>query len=461
MSHSKRSHWSSNLGFILATAGSAVGLGNIWKFPYIMGENGGAAFVLVYLLSILLIALPIMVSEVLLGRRGQANPVTTMEKLAKESASSPLWRLIGWMGLLTGFLILSFYSVVAGWIMAFEWRTLFQGLTELPVDDVSQQFGGLLSKPKEMLLWHSIFMIMTVWVVARGVKRGIELLAKILMPALMLMLLGLMIFGMFNADFSAAVDFMFAFDLSKVTFPVVVSAVGHAFFTLSLGMGAVMVYGSYLGREVSLFQVSLWVIILDTVIAIVAGLVIFPLVFQMGLEPGAGPGLIFATIPSAFAQMSGGVIWGGIFFALLLFAAWTSAISMLEPIVTWLIETVSLSRAQAAIAIGFLIWLLGIVTVFSFNDWAFSFTFLGAEKGSGWFDIFDLLTSSILLPLGGVLMAIFVGWCLPEKVSREELLSGMSASNSLYALWRFLLRYVSPVAVAIVLVYQLLSPLFA
>lgn len=452
----KREHWSSTLLFVFATAGSAVGLGNIWKFPYIMGENGGAAFVLVYLISILVIALPIMIAEIMLGRRGQANPVSAVGNLVAESKASGLWRIIGWMGLFTGLIILSYYSVVAGWILAFEWRALFGGLANIPVDEAGQKFDLLIAAPKEMLLWHSIFMGLCVLVVARGVKRGIELAAKLLMPALLFMLFGLMIYGMKYAAFDQAWQFMFDFDLNKITLPVVVTAVGHAFFTLSLGMGAVMVYGSYLNKSTSLLQVSIWVIIADTVIAIVAGLVIFPLVFQMNLEPAQGPGLIFVTLPQAFAQMSGGAVWGAIFFTLLLCAAWTSAISILEPIVAWATERFAWSRVKAAVLIGLLIWLLGIVTVFSFNDWAFSFEFLGAQKNSGWFDIFDLLTSSILLPLGGILIALFAGWVMKDSARREEL----AMSDGLYCIWRFLVRYVSPIAVSIVLFYQLLVPLF-
>jgi len=457
-----RPSWSSRWIFILAMSGSAVGLGNIWKFPYMVGQNGGAAFVLAYLVCIMLVALPILIAEIMLGKRGQANSVATMNHLSQESNGSSRWQMLAWMGLLSGFLILSFYSVVAGWIMSFAWQTSFGGITQMSLEEVSSKFGTLISSPSTLIFWHTIFMVVTVIIVAKGISQGIAKVNQVLMPALIVMLLCLLVYGVLNADFSAAFAYMFAFEPSKLNASVLMSAVGHAFFTLSLGLGTVMIYGSYLSKKTSISQVSFAIVAIDTMIALIAGMVIFPLVFQYDLEVGGGPGLIFQTLPIAFAQMPNGMVWGTLFFALLLFAAITSAISMLEPIVAWLSESKKISRAMSSILLGSTIWLFGIACALSFNDWAFSFQFMGVQKSTGVFDIFDLLTSNILLPLGGVLIAVFAGWVMHEKISSEELMvSTHWCGGKCYAIWRILIRYLSPTAIIVVLFYQLLSPLFS
>lgn len=452
-----RPQWSSRWTFILATTGSAIGLGNIWKFPYIMGEQGGAAFVVVYLASILFIAMPIMMAEIMLGRRGKANPITAMSRLVEESDASSIWKLIGWLGVAAGAIILSYYSVIAGWVIEYVRLTGLGGLTSLSSGEISTQFTDLLADPMTMLLWHTIFIVATVVIVARGVSGGLELATKLLMPVLIVLLLVLLGYSIAKADFAAGLNFMFAFEPSKITYEVVLSAVGHSFFTLSLGMGAVMVYGSYLSPNTSLLQVSLAVVAADTIIAILAGLVIFPIVFSFSLEPGVGPGLLFITLPTAFSQMIGGAFWGTLFFVLILFAAWTSAISLTEPVAAWVQEKFSTTKTVAACVVGFIIWLLGIATVFSFNDWAFSFNFLGVEKSDGLFDVFDILTSNIMLPLGGVLIALFAGWGMKRTISTQEL----QLPDSWYNLWYFLVRFVSPVAVIIVLLFLLFGPLFS
>jgi len=462
LSLSSRPNWSSRWVFILATSGSAVGLGNIWKFPYMVGQNGGAAFVLAYLVCIALIAMPILIAEVMLGRRGQANSITTIRSLSKESNGSSYWQILAWMGLVSGFLILSFYSVVAGWIMSFAWQTSLGGMTQMSLEEVSSQFGALVSSPSTLIFWHTIFMILTVTIIAKGVSKGIGKVNQVLMPALIVMLLCLLVYGVLEADFATAFSYMFAFEPSKLNSSVLVSAVGHAFFTLSLGMGAVMIYGSYLPKSTSIMHVSFIVVLIDTLIALIAGMVIFPLVFQFDLEASGGPGLIFQTLPVAFAQMSSGMVLGTLFFMLLLFAAITSAISMLEPIVAWLSESRKISRAMSAILFGTTVWLLGIACALSFNNWAFSFQFMGMQKNTGLFDVLDLLTSNILLPLGGVLIAVFAGWVMHEKISREELAASThGCGNICYTIWRVLIRYLSPIAILVVLFYQLLSPLFS
>ena len=438
---SAQGEWSTRLAFIFAATGSAVGLGNIWKFPYITGENGGGAFVLVYLFCIALIGVPIMMAEILLGRRGRQSPINTMRDLAKEAGAKPYWRWLGWLGVIAGFLILSYYSVIAGWAMAYFVRVstgLFEGATS---DGVSSIFGQFIADPEKLLAWHSLFMIMTMLVVARGVK-GLERAVRFLMPALLVLLLLLVVYAMEQGDFAQALNFLFSADFSKITSESILTAMGHAFFTLSLGMGAIMVYGSYLPSKVSIGSTTLIIALADTAIALLAGLAIFPLVFANGLEPSSGPGLIFQTLPIAFGHMDYGSVFGGLFFLLLVFAAWSSSISLIEPAVAWLVENKNMSRMRACILSGMTTWLLGIGTVLSFNLTAdvrlFDKTF---------FDLLDYLTANIMLPLGGLCIALFVGWVM----SRDDSMAELKMKRPLaYNIWIFLLKYISPTAVLIV-----------
>ena len=438
--------WSSRLIFILAATGSAVGLGNIWKFPYITGENGGGAFVVIYLLCIALVGIPIMIAEVLLGRRGRQSPINTMRTLVQEEKAGRYWKFIGWAGVLAGFLILSYYSVIAGWALAYVFRAASGLFTHITGEASSAAFGALLADPEQLLVWHTIFMVMTTVVVARGVKSGLEQAVKVLMPALFILLLLLVGYAMNSGGFSQGVAFLFTPDFSKVTAGTVLTAMGHAFFTLSLGMGAIMVYGSYLPGDASIAKTSVIIALMDTVVALLAGLAIFPIVFANGLPTGAGPGLIFQTLPIAFGNMPGGTFFGTLFFLLLTFAAWTSAISLIEPVVAWLVENRQISRAWAAFLVGLLTWLLGIVTVMSFSSWAFEFTFVNETKSNGLFDIFDILTANIMLPLGGLAMAIFAGWVMKRESTADE----FGGDGLAYKLWRFVVRYITPLGVMIV-----------
>ena len=441
--------WSSRLAFILAATGSAVGLGNIWKFPYIAGENGGGAFVLVYLGCIAVIGIPIMMAEVMLGRRGRQSPVNTMKTLAAEEHASPHWKWLGWAGVLAGFLILSYYSVIAGWALAYVFRTgsgLFTGLT---ADGVQAIFTNLTGSPESLLAWHTIFMTMTMVIVARGVRGGLEKAVKLLMPALFILLFVLVGYAWNSGSFQEGLDFLFQPDFSSISANSVLIAMGHAFFTLSLGMGAIMVYGSYLPDNVSIAKTSIAVSLMDTLVALLAGMAIFPIVFANGLEPGAGPGLIFQTLPIAFGHMEYGAFFGMLFFLLLVFAAWTSAISLIEPAVAWLVENRGMTRIFASVVAGFTTWLFGLLTVFSFNLWSEVKLLSRFEvfKDSTVFDLLDYLTANIMLPLGGLLIAIFAARKMSRASSADEL--GMG-DRFCYPLWRFLVRYVTPIAVIIV-----------
>lgn len=438
---SQHGQWSSRLAFILAATGSAVGLGNIWKFPYITGENGGGAFVIVYLLCILLIGVPIMMAEVMLGRRGRQSPINSMRELAKEAGGSRLWALLGGLGVVAGFLILSYYSVIAGWAMAYIVRVgsgVFEGATP---DGVSSIFGQFIADPEKLLAWHSLFMVLTMLVVARGVK-GLERTVRFLMPALLVILVLLVGYAMEQGSFQQAVSFLFSADFSKITNESVLTAMGHAFFTLSLGMGAIMVYGAYLPSKVGIGSTTMVIAFADTAVALLAGLAIFPIVFANGLEPASGPGLIFQTLPIAFGQMPYGSIFGTLFFVLLFFAAWSSSISLIEPTVAWLVEKKKMSRMRACIWAGLVTWSLGVGTVLSFNI-AADVTFFGKT----FFDLLDYLTANIMLPLGGLCIAIFAGWVMSKEVAREEL---NLKSPALFNGWLFLVKYLSPLAVFIV-----------
>ena len=434
--------WSTRLAFILAATGSAVGLGNIWRFPYIAGDNGGGAFVLVYLACILLIGLPIMMAEILLGRRGRQSPINTMLTVAREEGLSRGWGLMGWIGVLAGFLILSFYSVIAGWALAYVFKAGTGSFAGLDADGSSAMFGAMLANPEGLLAWHTIFMVMTAMVVARGVKSGLERAVTILMPALVLLLVILVGYSMAQGAFMSGLEFLFRPDFSALSPNAVLLAMGQAFFTLSLGMGAIMVYGSYLSSDASIAKTSGSVVAADTMVALLAGLAIFPILFAAGLSPGQGPGLIFVTLPLAFGEMPFGIFFGTLFFVLLVFAAWTSAISLIEPAVAFMVENLQLTRVFATTVVAMLAWLLGIGALLSLNVWS-GYTLF--DKGV--LDILDYLTANILLPLGGFLIALFVGWRMTERSVQSELRLKL---GWLYHVWYFLVRYVAPLAILVV-----------
>ena len=434
--------WSSRLTFILAVSGSAVGLGNIWKFPYITGVNGGGAFVLVYLLCILAIGLPILMSEIMLGRLGHKNPIATMKILGQRESGTTKWSVIGILGVFTGALILSYYSVVAGWAMNYVLLSLQGTLASVDSDSAGQLFGGMVSNPINVFFWHSLFMLLTIFIVAKGLISGIEKSIRILMPLLIFLLLVLLVFSVINGEALAALSFLFSFNFDALTGDGVLVALGHAFFTLSLGMGAVMAYGAYLPKDFSLSKTAGAIVFFDTAIALVAGIVIFSVVFANDLDPTQGPGLIFQTLPIAFSSLPLTSMVAFIFFILLLAAAWTSSISLIEPGVAWLIEDFGFSRKTATYTLGGLIWLLGLLSVFSFNYLA-DFTFW---QGT-WFDNFDFLTANLLLPFGGLLITVFAGWILSPNISKEEIDLGGKLG---YRIWLFLSRYIAPAGIIVI-----------
>ena len=450
-----RGLWSSRLAFILAATGSAVGLGNVWKFPYVTGENGGGAFVLVYLLCIFIIGIPIMMAEVFIGRNGRHNPIASFRLVAERNLASPAWRMSAIIGMLAAFIILSFYSVIGGWAASYIGHSAMGDFTGGTAETVGKLFGDLLASPVQLLAWHTLFMALVVFVVSRGLKGGLERAVTILMPALFVLLLVVVGYATTTGHFGEAASFLFTPNFEALTVKGVLVALGHAFFTLSLGMAIMMAYGSYLSRDVPIGRTAVSVALMDTVVALLAGLAIFTVVFANGLEAGAGPGLIFQTLPLAFGNMPMGGLFGTLFFVLLLFAAWTSGISLLEPVVEWVEEKTEMGRTSSAVLAGGACWALGIVSILSLNVWS-DVTPLGmfaAFEGKTMFDLLDYFTANIMLPLSGLLTALFVGWF----VTKETLQSDLVMKGGAFTLWHVLIRYVTPVAVVIVFVYNLVG----
>ena len=439
--------WSSRLAFVLAATGSAVGLGNIWRFPYITGENGGGAFVLVYLLCILFVGIPIMMAEIMLGRRGRQSPINTMHTLAEEEGLNINWRYLGWLGMAAGFLILSFYSVVAGWTLDYIFRAGSGSFTVATDEEIGDIFINLLSNPERLFILHTLFMAITTIVVSMGVKSGLERAVKFLMPALFILLLLMVGYAMSTNGFNQGLTYLFKPDFSSLSAEGFLAALGQAFFSLSLGMGAIMIYGSYLPEHTSILKTTVSIAFFDTVVAILAGMAIFPLVFAYGLKPDSGAGLIFVTLPIAFGQMPYGQFFGMGFFILLMFAAWTSSISLLEPAVAWLVENRGISRARSAAVAGIVAWLLGIGSVLSFNLWKDLKLF-----GKTYFDMMDYITSNVMLPVGGLLVAIFAAWLMSRQSSFDEF---NFSKTSTFELWRFIVRYIAPIGVVLIFLHAI------
>ena len=435
--------------FVLAAVGSAVGLGNIWRFPYITGENGGGAFVVVYLVCIAAVGIPVMMAEVLLGRQGRQSPINTMRSLARRSEASQGWSLIGWMGALGGFLILSYYSVVAGWALYYVY--LVAGGTFVGADGAAAgaAFDAFLANPGLLVGFHTLFMAITIFIVGAGVVSGLERAIRWFMPLLFVLLGVLLVYGATSGGFGAGFDFMFSWNWDKLTAEGVLEALGHAFFTLSVGMGAIMAYGSYMPSNTSIPSAVLMIGVLDTVVAIAAGLAIFAIVFANGLEPGEGPGLLFVTVPIAFGNMAWGVLFGTLFFVLVTFAALTSAISIVEPAMAFAVERFNAKRWRVAFLLGIVCWILGLGTVFSFNAWA-DLHIVGEMT---FFDFFDFVTQKVMLPLGGLLIAVFTAWVLPKKIVQAQL--KLPGGRPVEVLWEVLIRVVAPLGVLAVFGYTL------
>ncbi len=444
-----KSSWSSRPAFLLATIGGAVGLGNLWRFPYIAGEYGGGGFVLIYLGFVFLLGVPLMAGEMMLGRRGHRSPVNSIAALVRAEDASFFWRSIGWISLLVPFIGLSYYAVVAAW--ALDYLGLAAGNAFSGFDGTLSQttFGLRIDDPVYQATLHGFFVAMTVWVVARGINKGIEQASRILMPALFGVIIILVVYGMVSADFAAAARFLFNPDFSAVTGESFLVALGQALFSLGVGVGLMITYASYMPREYSLRSSATIICVGDTLAALLAGFAIFPIVFASGLDPAEGPGLIFVTLPIAFGNMAGGHIIGTLFFILLLFAAYTSALGMLEPVVAWLEERNPGKRKQMAAFAGMAVWVLGLGSVFSFSFMADirPLAFLGIEKS--FFGIADFTVANVLAPVNALLIALFAGWVVRKIVVDEEFASDSAGWKSY---WRIANRYLAPAALVIVLI---------
>jgi len=458
----QRGQWSGRMGFILAAAGSAIGLGNLWKFPYIAHHNHGGAFVLIYIAAIALVGVPIMVAEVLMGRRAQLNPVGTFASLGQNKPGGRAWGAVGFLGVIAGFTILSYYSVVAGWTLHYTLLSIQGKLGEMALQpDVLQNYflNDFLASGPQQTLYHLLFMTVTITAVFYGVKGGIERVAKILMPTLMLILLTLVIYAATTPGFKEAVTFLFRPSFSELTRSSILEALGHAFFTLSLGMGAMLTYGSYMRRDTSIPQSVFYICILDTLIALAACVIMFSIIFSFDMEVQASATILFTTLPAVFIQLPGGNYIAGLFYLLVAFAALTSTISLLEVVSSYAIDEIKWSRRQAAVTVGCGIAVFGVLNALSFggSEMLSNFNPVGKESTGGVFGTLDYLASNWFLPVGGLLIALFVGWFLSNRDTKEELEAGHGDLGNLYGAWRFCLRFAAPIAVGAIIISVILG----
>ena len=436
----------------MATIGCSVGLGNIWLFPYTVGVNGGGAYVLVYLAAVALLAFPLLMAELMIGRRGGGSPPAAIASVAKESGRSPNWR---WMGVILGgvggVVILAFYSVVGGWTLAYSFKMISGQLQSVTIDSAGMVFDDLNSSPESLFMWFCLFIGLTIYISTRGLHAGIERAVNFMMPALFLMLIAMVVFAAVVGDFGATVEFMFKPDFEKLNTGIVLGAFGQAFFSVSVGVTNIMAYGAYIERTTNLPRAAGIVAGADTLVALAAGFAIFPFIFSYGLTPGAEEGLVFISLPVAFAQIPGGFILGAVFFILLFFAALTSSISMMEPPVTWLTEVTGWSRRSAALVSGGVSFVLGITALLSFNVLGdfhpLGFISMFSEKT--FFGLYVYFVTNLLMPIGGILITIFAGWLMKRQFTRDELFDGKNVLA--YRAWLFLVRYLAPGLLAYVL----------
>ncbi len=439
----QREQWGSKLGFILAAAGSAVGLGNIWKFPYLVGENGGAAFILLYLIGVLIIGIPAVVAEILIGRTAGKNPVGSFRDLAK---GNPFWIAVGFLGVLTGFIILSYYNVIAGWSLGYIVESVKNSFADLDNPaKAGQLFSRLSANPKWTLAYHAGFMIFSVMIIMSGVRKGIEKASKFLMPLLLFFIIVLVIRGITLPGALKGIKYLIKVDFSAVTGQTVLLALGQAFFSLSLGMGALLTYGSYMSKKDDIANCSVNIVTLDTLIALLAGFMIFPALFAMNMTPEQGPALIFNVLPVLFNSIPGGYIFRIIFFILLSVAALTSTISLLEVITAYAVDEFNVSRKKATVLLALVVFLLGIPCALSFGVMCDVTCF-----GKDFFSLMDYLASNIFLPLGGMLISLFVGWFWNKETVIKNLREGSNIPLFVVNIWFFLLRFVVPVVILMV-----------
>ncbi|MGB1140140.1 MAG: sodium-dependent transporter [Halioglobus sp.] len=442
-------HWSSRFAFLMASVGFAVGLGNIWRFPYVTGENGGAAFVLIYLACAFGIGVPILMAELLIGRRGQGSPTSAMSTLAERDGRSSRWKVVGGMGLLAAYTIEMVYAVVVGWVLWYLFKAVTTGFVGVDGDIAGAEFAAVLGDNVGMLAWTLAGLFITGLIIYAGVKDGIERAVTVMMPAMFALLVGLAVYNVFAGGFEEAIRWLFTPDFSKITFATVLAAIGQAFFSLGVAMAGMMVYGSYLPRQISITNSVLVIVLIDTGVALLAGLVVFPAVFNNGLDPAAGAGLIFQTLPVAFAQMPGGYLFSVLFFLMLSVAGITSMVGLVESVTAWVEDRFDMARHQSTLLVVGSLAVFSVLSILSYNvldDWRIA--------GRNINDALDFFSNQILLPVGGLLIAVFAGWVMKRESTKDEL---ASLNDTGYALWRFLIRFVVPPAVAIIFVMGIAS----
>ena len=435
--------WSSRSGFLLATIGFSVGLGNIWRFPYVAGENGGSAFLFIYLACTFCIGIPLLIAELAIGRRGRGSPAGSIRVIAEQTGASTVWRHIGTLAVFCVFIILSYYTVLTGWTFDYLVRAASGSFEGIASEGSGEIFNSLMNNPGRLLFWHTIVSLLMILIVRRGVQAGIEKAVKLLMPVLFVALIVMVIYGAIAGDMKAALTFMLEPDFSKVTFRTLMVAIGQAFFSIGIGMAALITFGSYLPREVSIPGSAVTVALADTGVAILAGFAIFPLVFQFNLPPSSGAGLIFTTLPIAFGQMAGGAVFGSIFFILLMAAAMSSCIGCSEAVVSWVDEHWGIDRKKGIVYAAGAAWLVGLLSIGSLGNWSsyYPLDFIPAFEDKTIFDALDFLAANILLLVGGLLVSVFVGWIVPRTLQSEEMGLG---DGALFNLWRAMTRYVIP-----------------
>ena len=455
MSGAAHEQWSSKWGFLLAAIGGAVGLGNIWRFPYITGEYGGGAFVLVYLIAVFLIAIPILVGELALGKRGHKDIVSGTRNVAIEAGKSPRWALIGWLGLGASFFVLTYYSVIAGQVLKYVTVTASGALDGLDAASVDTIYDGFVANPSSMFFWHSLIMVITVSILSRGITGGIEKAAKIMMPTFFVMLLGMFTYALFVGDTEQGWGYMFEVDFSKITPEVVLVAIGQAFFSIGIGFGYMLAYGAYLPNSINIPRTAVIISLADAGVAIVAGMMIFPLVFAYGQSPAQGPDLIFRILPQVFSQMQAGAFIGTVFFVLLTFAALSSCIAILQPAISYLEESHDMGVKKASFIAGGAAWILGLTSIFSYNVWAgyYPLSMFETFKTSTVMGIVDYATANYMMLVGGILIAVFAGWMFKPGWAEAEF---EGIHPIVFKTWLWLSRVLAPVAVTVAL-YSALS----
>jgi NSS family neurotransmitter:Na+ symporter len=446
---------------VLAATGSAIGLGNLWKFPYITYENNGGAFVLVYLIAIALVGVPIMLAEIVLGRRSQKNPVGAFRLLAQGRAGGRSWMGVGFLGVMTGFVILSYYSVVAGWTIRYILMAVSGQLGELAHHPAALQsfFGEFLGDPSQQILCHTLFMGATVGIVFFGVGRGIERAAKFLMPVLLSILVMLVVYSFWTPGFGEAMRFLFRPNFSDLTTGGVLEALGHSFFTLSLGMGAMLTYGSYMRKRDSIPRAAVTICALDTLIAVMACVIMFSIIFSFDFEVTKSSTILFTTLPVVFFQLPGGAAVSALFYILVAFAALTSTISLLEVVSSFAIDELGWKRQRATLTMGASVLAFGLLSAVSLggNETLSNINFIGRPSTAGVFGTLDYLASNWFLPVGGLFIALFTGWVLDHRDARDELEEGNGALGWKFTLWRFLIRIAAPAAVGAIIVSVILG----